>query len=266
MTTTHVIYHADCYDGFGAAWAAWTRLGSGATYIPAFHNTEPPDFPKDAHVVIADFSYPRKKILELNERVASLVILDHHKTAQDDLGDLPFAIFDMDHSGAWLSWEYFWPHVKPPELINYLEDRDLWRFKLPKSKEVSAALQAYPFEFGIWEHFSDSDGIDFLKREGEVVLRLKNQMVKTVCKNSRWLEVGGYKVPVANTSVFFSEVGQELCRMYPDAPFGAFYLDRKDGRRQWGLRSVGEFDVSAVAKKLGGGGHKNASGFEEPIP
>lgn len=264
MLTTHVIYHADCYDGFGAAWAAWTRLGDKATYIPAFHGTEPPDFPKDAHVVIVDFSYPRKKILELKERVASLVILDHHKTAEDNLGDLSFAIFDMNHSGAWLSWEYFRPHVDTPELINYLEDRDLWRFKLPKSKEVSAALQAYPFEFDVWEELSFHIGR--LKSEGEVVLRLKNQLVKTICENARWLEVGGYKVPVANTSVFFSEVGQELCRMHPGALFGAFYYDRKDGRRQWGLRPVGEFDVSAVAKKLGGGGHKAASGFYEPIP
>lgn len=262
--TTHVIYHANCYDGFGAAWAAWTRLGSGATYIPAFHNTEPPDFPKDAHVVIVDFSYPRKKILELNKRVASLAILDHHKTAQDDLDDLPFAIFDMDHSGAWLSWEYFRPHVDPPELIEYLEDRDLWRFDLPKSKEVSAALQAYPFEFGVWEELSHD--INRLKNEGEAVLRFKNQMVKTVCENARWLDVGGYKIPVANTSVFFSEVGDVLCKMHPKAPFAGYYLDRKDGKRQWGIRSIGEFDVSVVAKKMGGGGHKNASGFEGPIP
>lgn len=31
------------------------------------------------------------------------------------------------------------------------------------------------------------------------------------------------------------------------------------------LRSNGDYDVSAIAKAFGGGGHKNAAGFEVPI-
>ena len=78
--------------------------------------------------------------------------------------------------------------------------------------------------------------------------------------------VVGYTVPIANATVFFSEVGDELCRRFPDAPFAAYYMDREDGLRQWGLRARGGFDTSAVAKKFGGGGHPGASGFTEPIP
>ena len=33
----------------------------------------------------------------------------------------------------------------------------------------------------------------------------------------------------------------------------------------WSLRSTGDCDVSAIAKKLGGGGHKHAAGFYQNL-
>jgi len=71
--------------------------------------------------------------------------------------------------------------------------------------------------------------------------------------------------PVANATVFFSEVGEALLDMNPTAPFSAYYSDRGDGKRQWGLRSRPEFDCSVVAKAFGGGGHKQAAGFIESL-
>ena len=87
-----------------------------------------------------------------------------------------------------------------------------------------------------------------------------------MCRQAVMREVGGHKVPVANGTVFFSEVGEELCKAYPEAPFAAYYMDRADGKRQWGLRSRTGFDVSAIAKQYGGGGHQAAAGFTEPAP
>ena len=46
------------------------------------------------------------------------------------------------------------------------------------------------------------------------------------------------------------------------AYFIAAYKDMAD-RRLWSLRSLGDFDVGAVAKARGGGGHKNAAGFTD---
>ena len=102
---TIVLYHANCPDGFGGAWAAWQRLGDAATYCPVSHGDPPPDVPADANVVMVDFAYDRDIILAMRDWVASLVILDHHKSAQATLGDLDFAIFDMDRSGAMLGLE-----------------------------------------------------------------------------------------------------------------------------------------------------------------
>src|SRR5262245_28032311 len=96
---TYVIYHADCPDGFGAAYAAWKRYGNDATYHPARPGDPLPSLAgKD--VLIADVSWPRAEMLRVAAEARSLVVLDHHKTAEAELSDLPFAHFDMGRSGA----------------------------------------------------------------------------------------------------------------------------------------------------------------------
>jgi len=63
--------------------------------------------------------------------------------------------------------------------------------------------------------------------------------------------------------VLFSYIAGELAK---DRPFGTYYIDRHDGKRQWSLRSRdGGVDVSEIAKAHGGGGHKQAAGFEESL-
>lgn len=57
-----------------------------------------------------------------------------------------------------------------------------------------------------------------------------------------------------------------MCKVFPDAPFSASYCDRGDGKRSYSLRSLGDFDVSAVARMFGGGGHRNAAGFVVDLP
>jgi oligoribonuclease NrnB/cAMP/cGMP phosphodiesterase (DHH superfamily) len=198
-------------------------------------------------------------LVELKQRVADLTLLDHHKTAQEDLIDLNFAIFDMHKSGAMLAWEFWHPGAPVPELIAYISDRDLWQFALPHSQEVFAAICSYPMDFQVWDSFD----IATLKQEGAIILRLQKQLVSSMCDQVMFKEIAGYQVPVVNASTFFSDVPHELCLRYPDAPFAAYYVDRGDGKRQWGLRSIGEFDVSAIAKQFGGGGHHNAAGFTE---
>ena len=260
---TYVLYHGACPDGFGAAWAAWRALKSSAQYIPCFFSKPMPVLPADAKVLMVDFSYPRPKMMELASKVKEIMILDHHKTAADALGDLPWAKFDMNHSGAYLSWVHF--HGTPvPEFVLYLEDRDLWRFKLPHSAEVAATLTSYPMDFVVWEKLSLT-GMDKMKLVGGDLLRMEGQLVTDMVSRAYWKEIGGHRVPVANASVMFSQVGDRLCQLHPEAPFAAYYYDRNDGKRIWGLRSPGRFDVSVVAKSLGGGGHPGAAGFEEDL-
>jgi uncharacterized protein len=250
---TFILYHANCYDGFGSAYAAWKALGDSAQYIPV-HTGErvaqlKVDIPDGSDVCIQDFAYSRAELLELSNR-CKVTVLDHHRTALNDLSGLSFAVFNVNKSGAMLAWEWWHPNKPIPELISYLQDRDLQQFQLPNSQEVHYALL-------------DSLTVERLKEEGRVVTRFANQMVETICSHAIKREVCGYNnIPTVNTPILMLEVKARLCQLYPEAPFTAYYFDREDGVRQWGLRANRpNFDVSEVAKRFGGGGHRLDAGF-----
>jgi oligoribonuclease NrnB/cAMP/cGMP phosphodiesterase (DHH superfamily) len=263
---TYVLYHGNCYDGFGAAYAAWRSFGSDATYLPVVYGQPfPSEVPIGAIIYILDFSYPRDELIQQHGWSKNLVVLDHHTTAREALAGLSFATFDMDKSGARLAWDYFHPTRRIPWLLRYVEDRDLWRFILPDSREVASALRMYPMEFCVWDHMARNAQTfrPQLIREGRVVLTLTTMTVKMMCDKARWDDVGGFNVPIVNATCHWSEVGEELLSRYPDAQFVGSYYDAADGRRTWSLRSRPDFDVSTVAKILGGGGHPQAAGFVE---
>jgi hypothetical protein len=265
-----ILYHGNCYDGFGAAWAAWKKFSDKAEYRPMFYGMEPPTDWWDRDCYVLDFSFPAKVIgdRQLDQsyvlNVTDFKIIDHHKTAEAELREYPgCTIFDMNKSGAVLAWEFFQPSVKVPKLSEYLQDRDLWRLQMLNAREIDCWIKSHPFEFPEFEAMEVEVEFEFQRcvAQGRGALRYQTAMVKVMCDNAWTQNIGGYNVPVTNATVFFSEIGEELCKRNPDAPFAAYYLDRKDGVRQYGLRSRGEFDCSEVAKKLGGGGHKNAAGF-----
>lgn len=95
-----MIYHANCADGFGAAWAAWMRWGSAIEYVPCSYGQNPPDV-RGKHVLIGDFSFKRSQLDAMLTEAASVVILDHHKTAEAELA--PFVV----DCGGWI-WERIW--------------------------------------------------------------------------------------------------------------------------------------------------------------
>lgn len=231
----------------------------------------PWDIPTGSTVIVVDLSFPRNQMLQLLEKCENnLVVIDHHKTGQEACEGLDFCIFDMNESGASLAWKHFFPIQPMPRLVEYIKDRDLWQFKLPNSEAVTSWIQSWPIDYKQYERLNFwMEKLPFgnIVSEGEAILRYKNTMVQAICNNATIKQIGLYDVPVVCASILFSEVGAELCKKYPKAAFGAYYFDRvKDRKRQWGLRSIGDFDVSVVAKSFGGGGHKNAAGFEQDLP
>lgn len=296
------IYHGGCDDGFGAALAVHVRWGNAVEYIPAGYGKPSPDC-AGKRVLIVDFSYKQDEMRRLATRAASVVVLDHHKTAEAELypwsvggKDGPpanlrgkhtgksalgridellamnemenvepiVAFFDMHKSGARMAWEFCHAGYDVPRLIEYVEDRDLWRFAITETKAVSAALRTYPHDFDIWSGFlSDTSR---LVTEGGVVLRGHEKNVASMICNRYWRDVGGHRAPVVNVPYHYaSDCADAILKAEPEAPFAASYFDRADGKRQWSLRSRDDrLDVSEVAKTKGGGGHRNAAGFEEP--
>ena len=262
---TFVVYHGNCPDGFTAAYAAWKKFQEEATYIPALYGDKAPEFPPDAEVFFLDFCFKRPVMEAIQKKVRSLTIIDHHKTAMEDMaGFSGNAVFDLTHSGCVLAWNFFHPNDIRPDFFDYVEDGDLWAFKLPRTKEFRAALRSYSQRFLVWDNLMHR--VDDLKKEGVAVLKHQEAVVREIAKNVTWRYLGGYKVPVVNTAIYFSEVADFLCREHPTAPFAGYYFDRGDGKRQWGLRSEFGFDVSGIARLYGGGGHPNAAGFETHVP
>lgn len=264
---TYVLYHADCDDGFGAAWAAWKRLGDDAVYLPVKYGDAFPDMEIGSKVFIVDFSYPRDA-LESLAKLCKVVVLDHHKTAQEDLADLPFAEFDMERSGAGMTWDYFHTAGQRPPLIDHIEDRDLWRFALEGTKQISSGLRSYPMDFTVWDDFAYHTGR--LHDEGIAIERYIQRLVENLAEDMRietWPE--GPALVVNAPGQLTSELADYLLDMeaYQGDQIGfvAAYKDMSD-RRLWSLRSRGDFDVGALAKTRGGGGHKNAAGFREDPP
>lgn len=262
---TTVIYHQDCADGFGAAYAAWLKLGNTADYIPARYGDPPPELQPYSQVYILDFSYPRDTIVDMS-KTNSVTLLDHHKTAQQDLQGMAGCLIDTTKSGAVLAWEHFHLHQPTPTLLEYVQDRDLWKFQLPDSRAINAYIHSNGYDFGAWTEmrsllkFQPHRAVEM----GEAIMRVQAYQLGALTNNARFRDIGGYQVPTVCAPILQSEIGERLLQLHPDTPFAGIYYERDDGRK-WSLRSRPDFDVSEIARSLGGGGHPQASGFVEPL-
>lgn len=270
-----ILYHANCLDGFTSAWVAhrailkWWRsqdISEGSSppvidCIPLHYKQLPPDVTgKD--VYICDFSFPREILLDMHSKAARLVVLDHHKTAKQDLEGLDFCIFDMDRSGAAITWDYFHNNNKPgerPWLINYVQDRDLWQWRLPESKEISASLMNWEPTFEEWDVLAKQRTPTSLVLEGRTILKYQRSIISHNKKRAYLAEFEGQLIPVINIIHLYSEITNEISEGYPYA-ISWSYVDR--GHYHYSLRTRDDtVDVSEIAKKYGGGGHPQAASF-----
>lgn len=212
------IFHAQksgawCDDGGGAAWAVHHRLGDTVEYYPDYYRQAGEEFElppvEDRDVIIVDFSYKRPVMEEIIAKARSVLVLDHHKTAQAELaglvsrngkpaysyanitewtlGDTHYiplsgnlgVTFDMERSGAGMAWDFFNPTEPRPDFINYLEDRDLWRKSLPGGDEFTIALRSYPQDFATWSVLA-ARGAQSLVSEGRPLLRYYRMRVEEI--------------------------------------------------------------------------------------
>lgn len=281
------IYHGHCDDGFGAAWGVRKALKDDVEFYPGVYQKPPPDV-TGRDVIMVDFSYKRPVIDEMSSKARTLLILDHHKTAAEDLAGFPppldgsynpnamadwqrecnapsatHALFDMSRSGAGIAYDYFIGGHRHP-FIDYLEDRDLWRKSLPDGDAFTMALRSYPQDFATWDKIVE-DGVPALISEGRGIMRYYRLRCEEMKRSAYEADLGGHRIWISNAPYFAaSEVAGELAER--GLPFGACYFEVEKGRFQYSLRSRGDFDVSEVAKRFGGGGHKSAAGFTSDWP
>lgn len=285
-----VIYHANCTDGLGAAYAAYTRFGDDADYVPANYGDAPPKDLAGREVYVLDFSYNASVMGRLFDNAERVVWLDHHRTAfEQHTGDAdcqfyksevtdaddPEIILDNNKSGAMLAWEYFNPGSEIPRFIKLIDDRDRWVFQYgDDSRAFHAAfrlhapkrpkdLVKYEFEGELNESLLTGHLLlDQQKRQVIEARTAARPCIINVSTDSGWVIARGSAV---NTNVNISEVGSALAE--ESGTYGlVWYYNGATGRANCSLRSIGEYDVSALAKHFGGGGHKTAAGFNIDMP
>ena len=267
---TLVLYHENCNDGFTAAWEARKALGYvSVAYLPCSYGKEIDVQLEVERLYLLDFSVSLEKYNEWYAEGKSIVILDHHKTAMEELKDLPGVHIDESHCGAYWTWLYFNninANSTASKLVQYVEDRDCWRWELPYSREVSAYIFSLDYDFNEWaqleSQLEQEDSFNSIVSQGTALLRHQSKSVDYLIKNkAEEILIDGYTVMAVNSIMYQSEIGEALNNHYK-CDFAAIYYHDK-GDRAWSLRSQGDMDVSQVAKKFGGGGHPNAAGFVE---
>ncbi len=263
-----VIYHGDCPDGFGGAYAAWKKFGDTASYIPRPMPAPVPPGITGKVVYIIDYSYDRATLEQLTATNVSVLVIDHHQTAEAAVTSFPQNIFDKNHSGAVLAWKYFHPDTPVPMILQYVEDHDLWRFALPEHREFNVSLHQHPMTFASWDeltlHLANPDNLITFIARGALLAKFEEKLIDACMKQRERVEFLGHQVWAINESMYRSTLGNRLAELNEEAgetALGIVYY-RKDGAVRVSLRSKGDVDVAQMAEQFGGGGHKNASSIK----
>lgn len=259
MKNILVIYHANCTDGFGSAYAAWKKFGNSADYLPMAFGDPLPLFHKELSVFILDFSFSKEIYRQISDQVKSVVLLDHHKHAFSSLKDEHGCFFNLSKSGARLSWEYFHPDMQVPRFVTYIEDGDLLKFSLEETKPFYRGILPIPYEFEHWQLLEDETYLSQIIEQGKLFEVFFQSQVKQMMYHAKPITLCGKNgLMINSTYMFVNEIGQLLAKQC--GTFALVWFEEKN-HIKCSLRSVGDFDVSEIAMHFNGGGHPQASAF-----
>ena len=289
-----VIYHKNCFDGYGAAWAAYKKYGNDAVYIAASDrlvlpievttiiennlstNLEHKNNHEDSYskqfidIYVLDFCYSKENIKILEDNFKTLTVLDHHVSAKENIESAKNHVYSETKSGAYISWQYFHADTSVPILIDYISDADTWNRTKPDWQYVESYIYNQDLDFGTFDAMNDmiESQKDRVLEIGKVLSRVHQKRVEMYLEKAEIVSFEGYDVWAVNApSDIRNELGHEMATR--TGTFGlVFYYENENWKCS--LRSVEDFDVTTIAIKYGGGGHKNASGFivktDFPLP
>jgi Predicted phosphohydrolase (DHH superfamily) len=195
------------------------------------------------------------------------VMLDHHKSAAEKLSGFAcrcgIVHFDMHKSGARLAWEFFHPEQPVPDLVRFVEDRDIWVWQYPESAGFLAALDMEPFSFERWHEIAAFDAMQlaiYVER-GKAMDEKFSKLAAGIAEGAQALTFNGMSGLMVNApGVFHSLVGDILSKQ--SGSFALMWSVDKSGVIKAGLRSQRSFNCIPLAESMGGGGHAQACGFK----
>ena len=259
-----VFYHADCTDGFTAAWVAWKKFGDKADYVAVFYNDRPPKL-VNKEIYMLDMCFPKevvKLLMRSNKRVTAI---DHHVSRKEAILTTYKSLYSDKHCGATLAWQYFFPNKPPPKFLLHVEDYDFWRHSLNGTEELYSYLEMFDYTFNIWskiiKDFEDIHKRKEILRSGRLLLKYQIKIVEyNIKNNARLVKFAGHKVYAINTNYSVSLTGHLLYKKQP--PFAIMWYEQGNGLIKVSLRGDKTVDCSRIAAKYkDGGGHIDSAGF-----
>lgn len=266
-----VIYHDNCLDGTCSAWLLWKSYNG--VQLHAAKYGDPPPLVTGRNVIVADFSYPAEVMKLMHAQANSMVVLDHHKTAEEACRGLTFCKFDMAECGAslvldWLDDQGIYSPGITTTVVKYVKDYDLWQFKHEQTRPFNERMKSYGFAVDLFDKaFQDycSNPYGFIK-EGRAILDFRESVIAYHVEHAHDIMLCGHSVPFVQCSYpgFINDVGEALGR---GRKFAVVALPGTDDSFKYSLRSAPSgIDVSEIAKHFGGGGHNHAAGFVSKHP
>jgi uncharacterized protein len=286
---TIFIYHKGDLDG--QACAAIARAAN-AEYelVPAEYGDDLHPLligaTKAMHLIMADFSLPFEQMLELGWKT-NLTLIDHHwgiiKQCLDYASKqpLPFTTFLGDEANSKaaceLVWEYFFQNQPIPMTIKLLSAWDTWhhdRFPDVGAFQMGARYYLPTIDNPNWRDIThprtpDTVPFDYIRTGTVLQTWMQNSGTSRVKDYGFDITFEGYKTKVVNTTSKGSQMFDEVC----DESYVLRMVFCMLPNRIWKFSiytTRPEIDVSVIAKKYGGGGHKQAAGFtwdsKTPLP
>ena len=265
-----VIFHYPCQDGLASAYIAQLYNMNIELYPIQHGNIINLEQLKNKRILFCDYS-PSLEVLNNIEKIAlEICILDHHISAQRILENKPYAIFDMKQSGAGLTWNYFFPEKEMPLSIQYIQDRDLWTWKLPDSKNFTSGFQKEcdnisPDNFiELFKLFNNTESkISYYIDIGYIINKEKEDIINHIIEENKdkTYIFNNHPIKIINCDYdLVSDLGSMITK---DNTFHMAVLWRlADDMYTINLRANNMIDVSIIAKQYNGGGHKNAASFK----
>lgn len=276
-----LIYHGGCPDGVASALVAMDVLGRDLKMVAGHYARPLSEENIDLEgktIVLSDFSYPLEEMEKIVSKAYRVIFLDHHKTPLESLATLlskpnVFAFSSTHHSGASLSWQFFYPEKEMPLFIKYIEDGDLYKFSLPDSRNLVTGFHAI-----LNKELADNL---YLLRDGIVKTELQNiskigeklndqakRQAKGIIKQGRMTATAyGHTFPVINATPDHTNLVGELIYTTEDVPFVMIYTILAN-RVKISLRANSRaVDVAELAQRIfpKGGGHKTAAAGFMPL-
>lgn len=262
-----LVYHHGDPDGRCAAAVVLKARGKGRC-IEMQYDRQPQEADyRDEDIYVVDFSFKPEVFREIMHKAKSIVWIDHHKTIlQDDYAEFKVipGIRDTRAAACKLTWEHLMGQVPIPWAVEYIADHDAWIYSHgDETREFLAGMELLdqrPYSAD-WPTLLDNDNrVGQVRADGKICLAFRTNMLNGYRKSFAYVaELEGHKCHVINFNRYGSYAHGEAFTQYPIC---ISYVD-KGGLYICSLYTNDkDLDVSLIAQKFGGGGHKNAAGFQ----